>query len=87
MARLKEILAKERAQGYASESGSVTLEHSSVAVAVFDHLGEPVAAINIVYRDSTINRSDQQVLLAAVKDSARELTRRLGGRLPSGIKD
>ena len=87
LARLKEILAKERAQGYASESGSVTLEHSSVAVAVFDHLGEPVAAINIVYRDSTINRSDQQVLLAAVKDSARELTRRLGGRLPSGIKD
>ncbi len=87
LAQLKELLSKERRQGYATESGLVTLEHSSVAAAVFDHLGEPVAAINIVFRDTTVDHCDQQALIEAVQDSARELTKRLGGRLPSGIKD
>jgi DNA-binding IclR family transcriptional regulator len=81
--QLKAFLVKERSQGYAAESGLVTREHSSVAAAVFDHLGEPVAAINLVFRDTTIDRSAQQILIHAVQDSARELTRRLGGRFPT----
>jgi DNA-binding IclR family transcriptional regulator len=86
-AELKALLIKERKQGFSIESGLITPEHSSVAAAVFDHLGEPVAAINLVFRDVTIDDSDQQTLIEAVQDSARELTKRLGGRLPSGSKD
>jgi DNA-binding IclR family transcriptional regulator len=85
--QLKELLSRERKQGFSIESGLVTRDHSSVAAAVFDHLGEPVAAINLVYRDATIDDSNSQTLVEAVQDSARELTRRLGGRLPSGSKD
>ena len=83
--QLRELLVTERKQGYVTESGLVTREHSSVAAAVFDHLGEPVAAINLVFRDTTIDVCNQQTLVAAVQDSARELTKRLGGRLPSGL--
>jgi len=86
-ADLKTLLGKERKQGFSIESGLVTPEHSSVAAAVFDHLGEPVAAINLVYRDVTIDDSNQQTLIEAVQDSARELSKRLGGRLPIGSKD
>ena len=85
--QLKDLLTKERKQGFSIESGLVTREHSSVAAAVFDHLCEPVAAINLVYRDATIDDSNSQTLVEAVQDSARELTKRLGGRLPSGSKD
>ena len=86
-AELKALLAKERKQGFAIESGLITPEHSSVAAAVFDHLGEPVAAINLVFRDVTIDDSNQQTLIEAVQDSAQELTKGLGGRLPSRSKD
>jgi DNA-binding IclR family transcriptional regulator len=85
--QLKDLLTKERKQGFSIESGLVTREHSSVAAAVFDHLSEPVAAINLVYRDATMDDSNSQTLVEAVQDSARELTKRLGGRLPSGSKD
>lgn len=84
---LKALLSKERKQGFSLESGLITPEHSSVAAAVFDHLGEPVAAINLVFRSVTIDDSDQRTLVEAVQDSARELTKRLGGRLPSESKD
>jgi DNA-binding IclR family transcriptional regulator len=84
---LKALLAKERKQGFSLESGLVTPEHSSVAATVFDHLSEPVAAINLVFRSVTIDDSDQQTLVEAVQDSARELTKGLGGRIPSGSKD
>lgn len=87
LSQLKILLAKERKQGFSIESGLVTREHSSVAAAVFDHLSEPVAAMNLVYRDVTIDHSNLQTLVEAVQDSARELTKRLGGRLPSGSKD
>lgn len=85
--QLKDLLSRERKQGFSIESGLVTRDHSSVAAAVFDHLSEPVAAINLVYRDATIDDSNSQTLVEAVQDSARELTKRLGGRLPSGSKD
>ena len=87
LSQLKELLARERKQGFSIESGLVTREHSSVAAAVFDHLSEPIAAINLVFRDATVDGSDQQSLVEAVQDSARELTKRLGGRLPSRSKD
>lgn len=85
--QLKDLLSRERKQGFSMESGLVTREHSSVAAAVFDHLREPVAAINLVFRDATIDHSDLQTLVEAVQDSSRELTKRLGGRVPSGSKD
>lgn len=87
LSQLKVLLSRERKQGFSIESGLVTREHSSVAAAVFDHLGEPVAAINLVYRDATIDDSHSRTLSQAVQDSARELTKRLGGRLLSGSKD
>jgi DNA-binding IclR family transcriptional regulator len=81
--QLKALLVAERKQGFSRELGMVTRGHSSVASAVFDHLGEPTAAINLVYRDSTVEESKQATLITAVQDSARELTKRLGGRLPT----
>jgi DNA-binding IclR family transcriptional regulator len=82
LTQLKRLLSKERTQGYSIETGLITRDHSSVAAAIFDHLGEPIAAINLVFRDTTVDLPTHQILIEAVQGSARELTKRLGGRLP-----
>ncbi len=72
---LRELLRRVRHEGFATEDGEVTEGLRSVAVAVRDHAGWPVAAVAITWPDET----DAPQLVALVRDAASELSRRLYG--------
>lgn len=76
---LRGVLAEARQRGYALEEGDVTPGFSSVAAAVLDHTGHPVAgvAITVASRETT-----PEPYADAVRRTAAALTRRLGGRPP-----
>ncbi|WP_017615171.1 IclR family transcriptional regulator [Nocardiopsis salina] len=77
---LREVLSRERRQGWSSEEGQVTADFSSVAAAAFDHNATPVAAIGL-----TVPSSHPVALSALAADAravAQELTRCLSGRRP-----
>jgi DNA-binding IclR family transcriptional regulator len=74
---LRAVLTETRQRGYASEDGEVTPGFASVAAAVLDHNGTPVAGIASTYE--TDAEIDLEALVAAVKDTARAVSRRIGG--------
>jgi DNA-binding IclR family transcriptional regulator len=69
--------AATRAAGFASEDGEVTLGFRSVAVAVRDHAGWPVAAIAVTWPAEAGHTAE--ALAPAVTSAADELQRRLYG--------
>ncbi|QVQ51852.1 IclR family transcriptional regulator [Spiractinospora alimapuensis] len=75
---LRDVLARERRQGWSSEEGQVTTGFSSVAAAAFDHNGSPIAAISLTVPSARPVTLD--ALAAGVRDAAADLTRRMGGR-------
>ncbi|MBB4932442.1 DNA-binding IclR family transcriptional regulator [Lipingzhangella halophila] len=77
---LREVLNRERRQGWSSEEGQVSPGFSSVAAAAFDHNGAPVAAISLTVPSS--HPSGLADLAPHARDAAAELTRRLGGKHP-----
>lgn len=74
---LRELLRRTRADGFASEDGEVTLGFRSVAVAVRDHAGWPVAAIAVTW--STETAHEPGALAPLVSSASDELRRRLYG--------
>lgn len=74
---LRRDLAAVRARGHAVEDGTITPGLGSVAVAVPDHTGMPVAAVSITY---PVPEPETARLAAAVRAAADELTRRVRGR-------
>jgi DNA-binding IclR family transcriptional regulator len=66
-----------RAAGFAGEDGEVTLGFRSVAVAVRDHAGWPVAAIAVTWPAEAGHTAE--ALAPAVTTAADELQRRLYG--------
>jgi DNA-binding IclR family transcriptional regulator len=74
---LRGVLAETRQRGHAIEDGDVTPGFASVAAAVLDHNGTPLAGIACTYdvRDDI----DLPPLVDAVSDTARRISRRLGG--------
>lgn len=74
---LRAVLAETRRRGHAIEDGEVTTGLSSVAAAVLDHNGLPVAGVAITF---PAEGADPDRLAAAVVDTAATLTRRLRGR-------
>jgi len=87
---LRAVLTGVRARGYATEDGEVTRGFASVACAVIDHTGLPIAAVALTYpveeRTSRPEaepgpRGDDLVRQWAVgvRRAAAELTRRVGG--------
>ncbi len=82
LSQLRQYLAAERRAGFAAEEGFISGGYSSVASAVFDHLGQPVAAIGMTYRTEKIDTAKREILIEAVKDSASKLTARIGGHRP-----
>ena len=77
---LRRVLAQTRARGYATEDGEVTPGFASVAVAVLDHNGVPVAGIATTYE--TRESVDLDLVTAAVTTTARTVSRRIGGVSP-----
>lgn len=73
---LRELLREVRATGVASEDGEVTAGLRSVAVAVRDHAGWPVAAVAVTWAEDA--GVDTERIAAAVTEAASTLQRRTG---------
>jgi DNA-binding IclR family transcriptional regulator len=80
LSALSSLLAETRQRGHATESGEVTPGLSSVAVAVRDHVGYPVAAVAVTYE----SRPGAPVagLVRSVGATAQRISQRLGGHRP-----
>jgi DNA-binding IclR family transcriptional regulator len=79
---LRTLLAETRQRGYAVEHGEVTPGFASVAAAVLDHNGHPVAGVALTYpaAEEGPDAVDVPAAVAAVRRCAETLTQRLGGR-------
>jgi DNA-binding IclR family transcriptional regulator len=76
---LRALLAETRQRGYATEQGEVTPGFASVAAAVLDHNGHPVAGVAVTYPVG--DPVDLPAAIAHTERTAAALTRRLGGRV------
>ncbi len=78
---LRAVLVGVRARGYATEDGEITPSFASVASAVLDHTGHPVAAVAVTFPaddpDDAARRAAE--LAGAVRAASGELARRVGG--------
>ena len=74
LSALRTLLVETRQRGYALEDGEVTPGLASVAAAVFDHNGHPVAGVAVTYVDA-----DPGPISDEVRRTAAGLTRRIGG--------
>lgn len=79
---LRTVLAETRQRGYAVEEGEVTPGFASVAVAVLDHNGHPLAGVAVTYPAGEGPRIER--LAARTRQTAEDLTRRLAGRPAAG---
>lgn len=77
--QLRSVLTATRTRGYAVEHGTVTPDLASVASAVLDHGGHPVAAFALTYEDERVDPSREAELAHATMTSALALSRRIGG--------
>lgn len=79
LTELRRALAEVRRDGYAREDGSVTPGFASVACAVLDHVGHPVAAVALTYPAGEVEATGREALAAAVRRSASQVAQRLLG--------
>ena len=75
---LRTLLSDTRQRGYAMEDGEVTPGFASVAAAVSDHTGHPVAGVAVTYPADAV--ADPAPVALATRRTARALTSRLRGR-------
>ncbi len=78
LADLRSVLADVRRDGHAHENGSVTPGFASVAAAVLDHGGHPVAAVALTYPADEVDAPDE--LAVHVRRSAERVSQRIRGR-------
>ena len=76
LSALRTLLTETRQRGYAEEDGEVTPGFASVASAVLDPNGHPVAGVAVTFPAPT----DEEPPTMAVRRAAEALTARLGGR-------
>lgn len=77
---LRQLLVSVRRDGYAVENGDVTPGFASVAAAVLDHAGHPLAAVAVTYPDFEVDAQRRADLAARVRGTAATLSRRMGAR-------
>jgi DNA-binding IclR family transcriptional regulator len=75
---LRAVLSATRQRGFAVEEGEVTPGLASVAAAVLDHNGHPVAGVAVTFPVSDV--ADPGPIAAATQRTAELLTRRVAGR-------
>lgn len=84
---LRRLLVDVRARGYAIEDGDVTPGFASVAAAVHDHLGQPVAAVAVTYPGEQSGllgpAPSYEELAPPVLRAAGLVQQRIAGRAPS----
>ena len=79
---LRTLLADARRRGYAVEDGEVSDGWASVASAVFDHSGHPVASVATTFPSVSTAATDRERAAVATRRTADTLTRRIGGVVP-----
>jgi DNA-binding IclR family transcriptional regulator len=77
LSALRRVLVDVRRRGYAVEDGEVTPGFASVATAVLDHTGRPVAGVAVTFESGPA--PDRLALATTVRSAAEELGRRIGG--------
>jgi DNA-binding IclR family transcriptional regulator len=77
LSALRTVLSATRQRGHATEDGEVTPGLCSVAAAVLDHNGHPVAGVAVTFPGDT--GADDPRAAAAVTATAERLTRRVSG--------
>jgi DNA-binding IclR family transcriptional regulator len=82
LSALRRVLSEVRRRGYATEDGQVTPGFASVAAAVFDHSGHPVAGAAVTFPSEALEAAARHRLALRVARAAAEVTRRFGGRTP-----
>lgn len=82
LADLKEQLATDRTQGISWSVANFEPDIGSAAVAIYDHQGQAVAAINVTGHASTFAPGGPMVaeIEAKLKEAAREISEALGYR-------
>ena len=75
LAALRRQLVETRARGYAVEDGTVTPGLASVAVAVLDYAGHPIAGVAVTYPE--VERDREPALAEQVRRVAAALSARL----------
>jgi DNA-binding IclR family transcriptional regulator len=81
LSALRHILVQTRKRGYAEENGEVTEGLSSVAVAVSDRAGLPVAGVAVTFRTQEVSEAAQARAVQQVTRTSREISRRLGAAI------
>ncbi|GCD90476.1 IclR family transcriptional regulator [Nocardioides sp. LS1] len=76
LSSLRTLLSETRQRGYATEDGEVTPGLASVAAAVLDHNGHPVAGVAVTY---PVADGEPARMVGHVRRTAAGLTRRIGG--------
>ncbi len=71
--QLRQVLTQVRRAGWATERGDVTTGFASVAVAVRDHAGFPIAGLAVTFDDGEV----PEPLARATQRAAAELSRRV----------
>lgn len=79
VSQLRSELVAVRNRGYAVEDDSVSEGLSSVARAVLDHTGHPVAGVAVTFRRDEVDADERDRLVAAVRRAAATLTTRISG--------
>jgi DNA-binding IclR family transcriptional regulator len=79
LSTLRPLLAQARTRGYAVEQGYVTPGLESVACAVLDHSGHPVAGVAVTAPEDQDGGGLEDVVVR-VRRAAGEISRRLGHR-------
>ncbi len=75
---LRRLLTDVRARGYAREEQTVSPGLSSVACAVLDHAGHPVASVAVTYPSAVVGEAEVGRLVTAVTRAAGTLSSRFG---------
>ncbi|WP_449386024.1 IclR family transcriptional regulator [Cellulomonas soli] len=79
LSELRALLVDARRTGWASEDGDVTPGFASVASAVTDHTGHPIAGLAVTFARADVPDDDWPRLAVSTARAAAELTRRVGG--------
>ena len=79
LVELRGLLAEVRRRGYAEEDGEVTAGLSSVAAAVADHAGQPVAAVAVTFVAADAGPGRRAELAGHAARVAGTVSRRLRG--------
>lgn len=80
-------LAEAKRQGYTVNFGNTSLEEVGITSPVFDHRGEPIAAVMASAPRFRVSLDQVPIIGEAVRECAERVTERLGGVPPAGSRE